>query len=253
MERDALHHHLWYTQEILAHAPRYGQWIIGHFQPYLGERVLEVGCGLGNFTPYLLQASLLVSLDVMPEAVERVNRQWGHLPHVRPLLGDITQGATLELLSEMAPFDTIVFINVLEHIPQDDVALLHTYRLLDEGGHLVLYVPAQPGLFGSLDQALGHCRRYTRQGLLHLLARTGFTPVFCRPVNALGAAAWWFDGKVRRYQRLPLWQVRLFNALVPFLRPVEHMLRSVWPAMPGLSLACVARRLTTAHHVGVET
>lgn len=225
---------------------------MGHFRPYVGRRVLEVGCGFGHFTSYLVQADLLVSLDVAPEAVERVARRWGHLPHVRLILGDITQAATVKTLAEIGPFDTILFINVLEHIAHDEVALRHARRLLGEDGHLLLYVPARPALFGSLDRALGHCRRYTRAGLIRLLRASGFAPLFCRPVNVLGAAAWWFDGRVRRYEQLPLWQVRVFNALVPFLRPVEHVLRSVWPNMPGLSLACVARRRTTAHHVGVE-
>ncbi len=242
---------LWYTLEVLARAARYNRWVMSHFRPYLGRRVLEVGCGIGNFIPHLLAADLVVALDVLPEAVQRVRERWAHLPHVHPILGDITASSTLEVLARAgAPFDTVLFLNVLEHISRDDLALHHAHRLMSAGGHLLLYVPARPGLFGSLDAALGHCRRYSRPMLTTLVREAGFVPLLCHPVNVLGVAAWWFDVRVRRYSRLPLWQIRVFDALVPILRPVETVLRSVWPSMPGLSLVCVARKPDPSHPAG---
>ncbi len=238
---------LWHTLEILTHAPRYRTWIFSFFAPYIGSRVLEVGCGMGHFTALLLQCEMLVPLDVLPVAVETIARRWGHLPHVHPTLGDFAMPSTVAHLAARGPFDTVLFLNVLEHIEDDAQALRHAYLLLRPGGYLLLYVPAGPGLFGTLDTALGHYRRYTRESLLARVTGAGFDPVFCQPVNALGALAWWFDGHLRRYTILPLWQVRLFNTLVPILRPAERVLRSMWPGLPGLSLACVARKPITPH------
>ncbi len=233
---------LWYTLNLLTRASRYNDWIFSHFRSYVGRRVLEVGCGIGTFTPYFVNVDQLVTIDIVREGVAWVQAQWGHLSHVIAFQGDITDSRTVTRLAEHAPFDTIVFFNVLEHIPQDDLALVNASQLLTEGGHVLIYVPAEPGIFGALDTALGHHRRYSRADLLHLLQNAGLTPLFCTPTNVLGMVGWWLDARVWGVSRLPIWQIRLFDALVPILRPVEHVIRSVWPMMPGLSLACVARK-----------
>ncbi len=232
---------LWATLHNLAHAHRYNRWIVDHFHPYIGDRVLEVGCGIGNLTPFFLHARLVVCLDTLSAAVGEVQARWGDHPSVHPLVGDITDPHVVDQLRGHE-FDTVTFVNVLEHIPQDAVALAHAHALLRPGGHVLLYVPALPSLFGSMDEALGHYRRYTREALLDRVREVGFQPVFCKPVNTLGALGWWFDGKVQRYPAIPAWQVRLFDAVVPLWRPVERALRRLWPTMPGLSLVCVARK-----------
>ncbi len=244
---------LWDTLDVLAHASRYNRWIFSHFRPYVGRRVLEVGCGIGTFTSYLVEVEHLVVIDVALEGVKRVHARWGHLPHVAAFQGDITDAQTMARLEQQAPFDTIVFFNVLEHIPQDALALATAQRLLAQGGHVLIYVPAGPAVFGTLDRALGHYRRYSRAGLLRLVGEVGLEPLFCLPTNTLGMLAWWLDARVWRYTRLPLWQVRLFDMLVPILRPVEHVLRCIWPTMPGLSLACVARKGQSPQHLGANS
>lgn len=238
---------LWHTLQSLSQAPRYNRWIAGHFQPYIGQRVLEVGCGIGNLTPYFLHAQLLVALDVLEDAVRSVQARWGHLEHVRVIHGDITHRKIVEHLRTLN-IDTVVFINVLEHIEEEQKALMHAREILTPTGHLLLYVPAHPWLYNTLDQSLGHQRRYTRQHLQHILNQTGFTPIFIHDVNLLGAWGWWFDGKIRQYPAIPNWQIRLFDKLVPFLRPAERLVRRVWPHMPGLSLVCVATPATHATH-----
>ena len=230
---------IWRTLQDLAHAPRYNRWIVGHFRPYIGQRVLEVGCGIGNLTPYFLDTQLLVALDVLEDAVAYVHARWGHLPHVRVIQGDFTHPTVVEHLAVYS-FDTVVFINVLEHIEEERMALTHAREILTPKGHLLLYVPAHPWLYNTLDRALGHRRRYTRRRLSQLLHETGFRPRFMHEVNLAGAWGWWFDGKVRRYPTIPTWHIRLFDMLVPFLRPAEQMVRRVWPNLPGLSLVCVA-------------
>ncbi len=235
---------LWHTLQNLAHAPRYNRWIASHFLPYVGQRVLEVGCGIGNLTPYFLNAQLLVALDVLEDAIRSVQSRWGHLPHVRVIQGDITQKHIVERLKPLA-IDTVVFINVLEHIEEEHLALMHTRDILTPTGHVLLYVPAHPRLYNTLDRALGHRRRYTRRHLQRVLNKAGFTPLFIRRVNLIGAWGWWFDGKIKHYPAIPPWQIRLFDRLVPFLRPAEQVVRRVWPHLPGLSLVCVAT--PTAH------
>lgn len=238
---------LWETLQRMGWARRYAQWIVAPFLPYVGENVLEVGCGIGNLTPYFLHARRVVSLDPLPEAITQVQRRWGHHPHFTPLVGDITDSALLEQLRPYR-FDTIVFINVLEHIEDDRRALTHAQALLQPGGHVLIHVPACPILYGSLDIALGHHRRYTRAALLSKVEAAGFTPLACQPVNILGILGWWVNGRLCSRTVLPAAQVRLFDRLVPFLRIGERFLRALWPEAPGLSLACVARKPPPPSH-----
>lgn len=232
---------LWETLQRMAWARRYAQWIMAPLLPYVGESVLEVGCGVGNLTPYFLRARRVVTLDPLPEAITQVQRRWGHHPHLIPVVGDITDAALLDRLRPYR-FDTVAFINVLEHIADDRRALAHAQALLRPGGHVLIYVPACPALYGSLDTALGHHRRYTRATLLRKVEGAGFTPLGCQPMNILGALGWWVNGRLCSCTVLPAFQVRLFDLLVPLLRPGEHLLRALWPDAPGLSLVCVARK-----------
>ena len=232
---------LFETLQRMMFARRYTRWMLEYLLPYAGDSVLEVGCGVGNLTPYFLQAQQVVSVDAMAEAVRHVRQRWGHHAHLVPLVGDITDAATVRRLSAYA-FDTVVFVNVLEHIRDDDVALTHAFDLLQPGGHLLVYAPAHPGLFGSLDVSLGHYRRYTPDTLVRKVTRAGLTPLFCRRMNLLGVLGWWANGRLWPQPIIPTFQIRLFDLLVPLLRPAERALRAVWPQAPGLALVCVARR-----------
>ncbi len=232
---------LWVTLHHIAQAPRYNRWIASLIQPYVGRCVLDVGCGVGTFVPVYLHSDQAVALDVSPAMVQEARQRWGRYSHIRFLVGDITQPETLEVLQGL-PFDTVLAVNVLEHIADEQRALKHMFSLLRLQGHAVVYVPARPELFGRLDVSLGHRRRYTRRVLVQRLQEVGFTIRVCRPVNTLGILGWWWDNWLRRYEAIPLWQVKLFDALVPLWRPMEERLRRVWPTMPGLSLLCVARK-----------
>ena len=232
---------LWVTLHHMAQAPRYNRWLIHLMRPFVGRRVLDVGCGVGTFVPMYQNAELAVALDATPALVEEARRRWGHHAHVRFLVGDITHPETVQALRRYG-FDTVLLINVLEHIEEERTALEHLTVLLEPGGCLIVYVPAQPSLFGRLDEGLGHRRRYTRRGLQRLLGEAGLEVVLCRPVNMLGILGWWWDNMLRRYEAIPLWQVRLFDVLVPLWQPVEEGIRRFWSGLPGLSLLCVGRK-----------
>ena len=241
MERAHWSDALYQSLSLLARTPRYHRWMLSFFRPYIGKRVLDAGCGIGNMVEAFRTAELVVGIDVLVDMLDTADRRWGHLPHVRFQLADITQEHTVDQLASYR-FDTVALINVLEHVADDDQALKHTAALLQPGGHALIYVPASPRLFNRMDEALGHYRRYTSEQLLHKIRQAGLRPLFCTPLNTLGLVAWWFDGRIRKHCWIPAWQVALFDMLVPILRPTEGVMRRVWPTMPGLSLACVARK-----------
>jgi SAM-dependent methyltransferase len=220
---------------------RYHAWIARELAPYAGQRMLEVGCGIGNMSDYFLACDLLVCMDVAPTHVEAIRRRYAHRPNVVTYMGDITDPTAITALRAYR-FDTVLCLNVLEHIADDQRALAHMYELLQPGGRLLLFVPAGAYLFGTLDLALGHYRRYERHTLAPLVQQTGFILERLSYLNLAGIPGWWLNSRVLGRHLLPEGQLRLFNRLAPLFIAVERLIRSFWDVPIGQSLLCVARR-----------
>ncbi len=229
------------TLRRMASVDRYNRWIYSEIAPYVGQTVLEVGCGIGNMTRYFLGAQRIIALDRLPGSVAMVAEAFAAMPHVHTCLGDITAPQTVDQLGQY-PIDTVVCLNVLEHIERDDVALRHMFQLLRPGGHLLLFVPAGAYMYGTLDQALGHYRRYGRTTLAAPVAQAGFEPLRLSYLNLAGIPGWWLNSRVLHRQLLPTGQLRLFNDLAPLLIASERVVRRVWDVPAGQSLLCIARK-----------
>jgi SAM-dependent methyltransferase len=221
----------------LSKADAFTRWVLGEISPWLGQRVLEVGCGIGTYTAEMAAgARKIVAMDMertfVAEAAERL-RQY---PNVQLICGDAT--ATDIPRPDGEAFDTVVLLDVLEHI-EDDVALLARLRArLGPGGHLILKVPAMPSLYSPMDEAIGHWRRYDRSGLTQVISRAGLELVRVWSFNTAAVPGWWWNGRVRKLRSPPQGQVALYNRLVPVLRPLDRLTRMFC----GISLLAVARR-----------
>ena len=228
------------TLRRMADVDHYNSWIYDLMRPYVGRRVVEVGCGIGNMTGYFLQAELLLAFDLLPESVNWVAEKFQGYNNLIVTEGDVCDEVFID---RAAPhrFDTVVSTNMLEHVEQDARALDHMSRLLVEGGHLLLFVPAGSYLFGSLDVALGHHRRYDKPRLAALVAEAGLHIEQLCYVNALGVLGWYLNSRILRRQLLPKNQLSVFNSLAPLLRRIEIIV----PPPFGQSLLCIARKGVT--------
>jgi SAM-dependent methyltransferase len=207
------------TLDIMAAAPRFNAWQHAVIAPYVGRRVLEVGSGIGNMSEHLLAAGpdLAVLTDMDPWYRERLRARFGGRPGVRvEELRLPDPGAAARLAGDR--LDTIVALNVVEHIADDTGALATMRELLAPGGRIVILVPALEALYGEMDRELGHERRYTRRTLAALFARAGFGVERMFWFNRAGVPGWWFNGRVRKVRRIPADQLRAFDALVPLFR-----------------------------------
>lgn len=217
-------------------ARAFNRWMFDRIAPFLGRRVLEAGCGIGNLTERLLEADRLIAVDDEPLYVEMIGRRFEHLENVRAMAMDLTSAADYEALAADR-LDTIVCLNVLEHIAEDEAVLQHFYRVLEPGGRAIILVPQHPWLYAPIDEALGHARRYTAEDLRAKLQRAGFTVEACRGFNALGMLGWLVSGKLLRRRRLSPSQMKVFNLMMPIARLVEHV-----PGWPALSVIAVGRK-----------
>jgi SAM-dependent methyltransferase len=221
----------------LSKADAFTRWVLGEISPWLGQRVLEVGCGIGTYTGEMAVGSRkIVAMDMEQTFVDAALRRLGHHSNVQLICGDATEADAAKPDNEA--FDTVVLLDVLEHI-EDDVALLARLRSrLSPGGHLILKVPAMPSLYSPMDEAIGHWRRYDKRGLTETVTRAGLEIVRVWSFNAAAVPGWWWNGRVRKLRAPPQEQVALFGRLVPVLRPLDRLAR----LFCGVSLLAVARR-----------
>lgn len=230
------------TLRRMATVQRYNDWIYDVLAPLAGQRLLEVGCGIGNMTDYFADRELLVALDLLPTSVELTRRRHQSNPRVHTLLGDITDPNLANKLAGEA-IDTIICLNVLEHIHDDQAALDHMHDILIPGGRLLLFVPAGGYMYGTLDTALGHHRRYDRPTLAGRVTQAGFEIERLGYLNIAGIPGWWLNSRVLKRDLLPTSQLAWFNRLAPIFIRTEGWLRRIWDAPMGQSLLCVGRKV----------
>lgn len=224
--------------QALTGAKNYYRWILTYFAPYLGKRVVEVGAGIGTLSEFLLQSPDVLKLvlvepgdNLFPLLQQRFARN-ARIQLVHGYLEDLS-GTTHDAV------DSVVLVNVLEHIAADEVSLQAAYQLLVPEGALLLFVPALPQLYGTLDEAFGHFRRYTKPLLAHKLQQAGFSRVSLRYMNFPGVITWFLAGKVLRRRTLRPQDVRLYDQWgVPWLSRLEKH----WEPPIGQSLIAIARK-----------
>lgn len=217
-------------------AKRYNRWLVRQVAPFLGSRLLEAGAGIGNLSQMLTQRERLVLIDHDPLYVEMLHDRFQGRGNVRVMQSDLTEPG-FEQTWQGEGLDTILCSNVLEHLEPHEQVLAGFARALRPGGHAILIVPAEPSLYSPADEALGHFRRYTRQGLEEAMQGAGFEIVHTRQVCRLGAAAWLVNGRVLRRSSLTPRQMLWFDRLWPVMQGADPLLP--WP---GMSLICVGRK-----------
>ena len=225
--------------EALAGARGLGDWQFAQASPYARGTVAEVGAGIGTFSERLLDAGVERLLLVEPEAacVVRLRARFGADPRVT--ISDETLPTSPALAALAGSCDLVLCQNVLEHIADDGAALASMGAALRPGGVVVVLVPAHPRLFGALDRAYGHERRYTRERLTRLADDAGLDVVGLVSFNALGILGWWTKTRFSPQPRLDPASLRWYERLLRVWRPVEDRIR---PRLRvGLSLVLVAR------------
>ncbi len=222
--------------DAMSAAGRYSREIVRAFAPYLGGNVVEVGAGIGNISVLLLDRRPL-RLDVIePDArmFARLSERLGDRANVfahKGLLGAIGR-------ERIEGADSLVSVNVLEHVEDDakELALMHS--VLRPGGHLCLWVPALPALYSRFDRRLGHYRRYRRVELAKKLADAGFETLLLHYRDLVGMVAWFVSCRMLG-QELTRGRVLLYDRLVVPVTTVTG--RLIRPPL-GKNLLAVARR-----------
>ena len=222
--------------ETLSSCGRYARWLFDLAEPYLGERVVEAGAGLGTQSRLLAEEGVrrVMLTDADPARVKHLEEMFASHRHVSVREWRLPEpfGAP-----EFKP-DTFVAWNVLEHVDDDTGALDEMFEVLPRGGRVVIFSPAGRFLMSEMDRRMGHFRRYARGELSAKARFAGFEPITERRVNLLGVVGWFLNAHILAKRELPAGQSRAFDLLVPLLRLWEDRL----PVPAGLSVLMAAAK-----------
>jgi glycosyltransferase involved in cell wall biosynthesis/phospholipid N-methyltransferase len=216
----------------LSRAPRFNAWMADVVRPFCGRRVLEIGSGTGNLTRLLVPRDRYVASDVNPLYLHTLQSLTSDRPYLSAQRCDVTDLATFPRVE--GGFDTVVCINVVEHVDDDKGALENIRAVLSEDGRAIVLVPQGPWLLGSLDEVLGHKRRYDEQALRRVAAEAGFHVKAIVPFNRMSSIPWWLSGRLLRRRTFSLFQMLVVNWLTPLFRFLDG-----WLPLPPLSLIAV--------------
>ncbi len=229
------------TLETISKATAFNEWMYRNIAPYIQSPVLEIGSGLGNISSSLLQhhANVMLS-DIDPGYTHYLRKKFADAPQVFGIQNiDLADPAFQQTNNSLrSHFRSVVYLNVLEHIEDDKTAVLNSASMLSPGGHLIILVPAFPFLYSRFDKEIGHCRRYTKHSLLHLISACGLETVHWQYFNTTGIAGWLVFQKWMGRPAISDNLMGLYNTLMPLNRIIDRTFRKI----AGLSLIIVARK-----------
>jgi SAM-dependent methyltransferase len=223
------------TLDIMSQAPNYNAWQFSRIAPFLGRRVCEIGSGIGNMSAHFLRHphELLLLTDTDPFYLERLRARFMGQGTVRVERLSLPEPLAAERFRSYR-LDTVVALNVVEHITPDDPALATMASMVGRGGRVIVLVPALPLLYGSLDRELGHARRYTRRSLGSALERAGCALERVFYFNMVGVFGWWLNARVMQASRIPSAQLGWFDRLVPLWRLEDALPRPFGQSVIGI-------------------
>ena len=230
------------TLDALEHAPKLNSWMFATIKPWLGKRIAELGSGTGNITRWLktTPGAAVLATDYSTNNLDRLKGKFGQLQRVQIRKLDLTNSEDFRSLTEFQP-DTIVCLNVLEHIEKDEEVLRQLYATLPLNCRIIFLVPRSKKLWSQLDVELGHFRRYERGELSGKMEKAGFTLEKEFTFNKAGTPSWFVGNSLGGQKTLKPWQGKLYNFLCPFFQAIENL--QPWQ---GLSVIAVARKLPAA-------
>ena len=235
-----------YGSHILADlqdARRFNRWMADTLRPYLGDHVLEIGAGIGTLTAQFIPRDLYLASDINPHYLHYLSAYSVGKPYLR--VAKIDAGRPEDFAGLSGRFDTVLMVNVLEHVPDEAMALRHVHEALAPGGRAVILVPQHPKLFNSLDVALEHRERYTADGLRRSLERSGFEVERIFDFNRTSVPAWFTSGSIFRRKGFSRIQLKVLEVAMPVVRRFDFL----WP-WTGLSVIGVGRKPMTADRPG---
>lgn len=227
--------------EAMDFAENYHRWILNELSPHLGSRIVEVGAGIGAFSKLLLarapdELTLVEPSPMFDQLIETVRPE--SFPKTALRSYNSTFRSVAEMIAGLKP-ESVVYVNVLEHIEDDVAELSAVYAALQRGGNCLIFVPAFMALYGEFDRHVGHFRRYSKSELETKCKAAGFRISKIYFFDVVGFFPWWIKYKLLRSKSLESSAVKVYDKLVvPIASRIEPIIRAPF----GKNLIAVAEK-----------
>jgi 2-polyprenyl-3-methyl-5-hydroxy-6-metoxy-1,4-benzoquinol methylase len=227
------------TLEVFSRVNSFILWQYEKIRGFVHGDVLEIGSGIGNISAFILSDNHSVTLsDIRPEYGQILRQKFQNNPNLKTVLNLDIADPDFQIRHKdiLFQFDTVIALNVIEHIADDNLAIRNAASLLKKNGSLVILVPAGQRLYNRLDKELGHYRRYSKKSLTSLMSSEGLSLDYSGFFNAPAILGWWVSGKLLKEKMITESKLKLFNQFVPVFKFMD------WFASPffGISVISVA-------------
>jgi len=229
------------TLDVIAEAKGFNKWMYDTIHPYLHGRVLEIGSGIGNISENIIKNLPLVTLSDIDEGYRQILlSKFGHHPNVEDIVAIDLQNINFrkDYQHLHLKFDSVILLNVLEHIKDQALAFSIFNYLLKPGGSLIVLVPAYSFLYCNFDKALSHFRRYTVASLKSVILANQFQPQKIWYFNFIGIAGWFFFGKLLSQKEIRKNNMNIYSKLLPVVKTVDRLLCG----KAGLSVVSISKK-----------
>jgi 2-polyprenyl-3-methyl-5-hydroxy-6-metoxy-1,4-benzoquinol methylase len=225
--------------KAMSFANNYSKWIIELFSPFTGKNVAEVGAGTGSLTKILSEQDIISKVTAFEPSVKMYNYLIKNLNSnkkvsaVNSTLFEVSDNYTKQ-------FDSIFYINVLEHIEDDKAEITRVHDSLKENGHACIFVPALSWLYSDFDRSIGHFRRYHKEQLIHLFESNGFEIVTVKYIDMLGILPWYLNFVLMK-RTLDKNTTKIYDQ---FAIPVIKNIEKIFPSPIGKNLLLVGKKIS---------
>jgi SAM-dependent methyltransferase len=225
------------TLELLSNSPSFNFWMYKQIKPYISGKVIEIGSGIGNISKYILDDfQTTLSDNNQTYCSYLLDKFKSHKNFNAIRLLDVTNKSDF-IDSKSEKYDTVILLNVIEHIWNDQKALENLCTLLSENGKIIILTPANPWLFSKFDQQLGHYRRYTNASISKLVYESGLSLTNRFYFNFLGILGWFVFGKILKQEQIQQKPMQIFNLLMP----INKLIQPIAKYFSGLSIVAIVR------------
>ena len=228
--------------EAMDFAVNYHRWILEIMKPFLGKHLVEVGAGTGSFSELLLETApetlSLVEPSAMVENLRANFRDKTFATDIK-IFSNIFAEVAAQIGAEQSP-DSLIYINVLEHIEDDRLELEIVHKTLREKGRIFIFVPALPTLFSEFDKHIGHFRRYGKKDLNEKCQNAGFRLILSKYFDVSGILPWLVKYRLLKSTTMESGAVQFYDKfVVPLAKPLESI---ITPPI-GKNLLVVAEKI----------
>jgi SAM-dependent methyltransferase len=207
------------------YARNYTRWVAKLVTRRCGEKIIEIGAGIGLISRYLPQREKLVVTESDSECLKILRNLFDGNQTVEVFEKDFVSGPPIETIArQTGKFDTVILLDQLAQTPEPDKLLSRMKPLLSDNGKIILTVPLLPFLFGKSDKNVGRLRRFRKREILSLLKRNGFQMIEYRSFNMLAVPGLFFHSKILRKKNFSKCSLKIYHTLLPFFSYFERIL-----------------------------